>query len=209
MLAFVDESGDAGLKIGKGSTAHFIVALVLFEENDEAQAVDQRISLLRRELRLSPNFEFHFNKCRSDIRIAFLKAIMPYNFFYFGIVINKAKLYGEGFQHKETFYKYISSLVFENAKPYLDDATVVFDGSGSKDFRSQLQTYLKRRINSPNSGRKIRKVKIEDSSRNNLIQMADMVCGAIARSQHAVKKDAQDYRTVIKSREIYVQTWPK
>ena len=32
MLVFVDESGDPGLKLNKGSSAYFIVALVLFEE---------------------------------------------------------------------------------------------------------------------------------------------------------------------------------
>lgn len=132
MLVFVDESGDSGLKIGEGSTSHFVVALVVFEDNEEAEAADQRISLLRRELRLHPGFEFHFNKCHPGIRKAFLNAITPYNFFYFGIVINKAKLYGEGFRYQEPFYKYVSSLVFENAKPHLDDATVIFDGSGSK-----------------------------------------------------------------------------
>lgn len=209
MLVFVDESGDSGLKIGKGSISHFIVTLVVFEDHDEAEAVDQRIALLRRELRLHPQFEFHFNKCRPTIRTAFLHAIVPYSFFYYGIVINKAKLYGEGFQYKESFYKYISSLVFENAKAHLDNATVILDGSGSKDFRAQLQAYLKKRINSPQTSRRISKVKIQDSGRNNLIQLADMVCGAIARSYRKDKEDAQDYRKIIKSREIYVQTWPK
>ncbi|MBD3338866.1 MAG: DUF3800 domain-containing protein [Candidatus Lokiarchaeota archaeon] len=48
MLVFVDESGDSGLKINKGSSKFFIVTLVLFEEDDEANAADQRIDLLRK-----------------------------------------------------------------------------------------------------------------------------------------------------------------
>ena len=35
----VDESGDSGLKIGEGSTSHFVVALVVFEGNNECAPI--------------------------------------------------------------------------------------------------------------------------------------------------------------------------
>jgi len=89
MLIFVDESGDTGLKIEKGSSRYFIIALVLFEENEEAEACDERIKLLRRELHLPEYFEFKFSKLRKEQRIKFFEAVLPYSFFYFGIVIDK------------------------------------------------------------------------------------------------------------------------
>jgi len=209
MLVFVDESGDPGLKLSQGSSKYFVVALVIFEDHEEAQAADDRINLLRRELRLNPRFEFRFNKCRRDLREQFLRAVAPYQFFYYGIVINKdpAKLWGEGFRYKESFYKYASSLVFENAKAFLSNATVVIDGSGSKDFRKQLERYLKLRINDPGC-RFIRKVKVQESYRNNLLQLADMIAGAINRS-FGTKPDSQIYRGIISHREMNVQLWPK
>jgi len=66
MLVFVDEAGDPGLKLEQGSSPYFVVALVIFADNDEAEAADARITLLRREMRLDPRFEFRFNKCRRD-----------------------------------------------------------------------------------------------------------------------------------------------
>ena len=36
MLVFVDESGDAGMKLGAGSSDYFVVTAVLFEDHDEA-----------------------------------------------------------------------------------------------------------------------------------------------------------------------------
>lgn len=209
MLVFIDESGDPGLKIGSGSTDYFIVTLVAFEENEEALLTDQRIELLKHELGFPPHFEFHFTKVKGAYRIAFLSAVASYGFFYFGIVINKRKLTGEGFKFKESFYKYACGLVFENAKPYLSNATVVIDGSGSREFRRQLGTYLRRRINdSKTDARVIGKIKIQDSKRNNLLQLADMVCGAVARS-YSQKEDAKTYRALVAHREIYVQLWPK
>lgn len=53
MLVFVDESGDPGLKIDKGSSPLFIVALVLFEDNEDAKACDTRIDLLRRAVEIT------------------------------------------------------------------------------------------------------------------------------------------------------------
>lgn len=196
------------MKLTGGSSDLFIVTLVIFNDREEAQACDTRIDLLRRELRISDGTEFKFHKTNLAIRSAFLEAVGRYDFFYFGIVINKEALTSPNFRIKDSFYKYTCSLVFENAKPHLNEATVVIDGSGSRDFRNQLSSYLKRRINDQKNGlRQIAKVKIQDSHRNNLLQLADMVCGAVARS-YTGKNDAKDYRRLISHREMRVQVWP-
>lgn len=204
MLVFIDESGDTGRKLDSGSSRYFVIALVLFEDNEEAIACDQKISLLKKEMRLSDNYEFKFNRMRREQREVFLNGVSPYSFFYFGIVINKdpKKLYGEGFRVKESFYKYACSLVFENAKPYLKDTTVVIDGSGSREFKKQLQTYLRKKTSGA-----IKKVKMQSSHSNNLIQLADMIVGSIHRS-FSKKGDKDVYRPIIRPREFKVQVWP-
>ena len=206
MLVFIDESGDTGLKIEKGSSRYFVVALISFEENDEALACDQRIELLKHELKLPKGFEFRFSKLRKEQRIKFFEAVLPYSFFYFAVVINKDpdRLYGDGFKIKESFYKYTCSLVFENAKPYLKDAIIIIDGSGSREFKRQFKTYLRKKIGTSI----VKKVKIQSSHNNNLIQLADMVAGAIHRN-FTNKGDKDIYRKIIGIKEIYVQVWPK
>lgn len=207
MLVFIDESGDSGLKIEKGSSRYFTVGLVMFEDNDEALACDQRIQLLKRELGLSENTEFHFKRNSDKFKRAFLTAIAPYNFFYYGIVINKdpSKLWGDGFRNKESFYKYACGLVFENAKEKLDKAIIIIDESGSLDFKRQLTKYLRRKMN----GGVIKKVKMQRSCGNNLLQLVDYIAGVINRSVQNKRKWADEYRKIIAHREIYVQIWPK
>ena len=142
--------------------------------------------------------------------LAFLQAVAPYDFFYYGIVLNKdpQKLWGAGFRDKQSFYKYACSLVFENAKEKLQNATVIIDKSGNLDFRRQLEKYLKRRINPVNSMKIISKVKMQRSHGNNLLQLADYVAGVINRSVQ--KKDVgNEYKKVIAHREIFVQIWPR
>jgi hypothetical protein len=209
MLVFIDESGDPGLKIKEGSSRYFVVSLVIFEDKEEALVCDQRIGLLRKELKYPEDFEFHFKSNSHKIRLTFLEAIRPYNFFYFGIVLNKdpKKLWGEGFKTKESLYKYTCGLVFENAKPYLKEATIILDKSGTKVFRNQLAKYLRRKINIEGV-RIIKKVKIQRLKGNNLLQLADYIAGVINRVVQK-KKSAQDYRRLIAHKEIYVQIWPK
>ena len=209
MLVFIDESGDPGLKIEKGSSKFFTVALVIFEDKEEALACDQRIKLLKRELGWEENSEFHFKRNSDKVRRAFLKAVAPYNFFYYGIVINKdpKKLWGEGFRNKTSFYKYTCSLVFQNAKDKLTESIVIIDKSGSLDFRNQLAKYLRRRRDEEGK-RLIKKIKMQRSKGNNLLQLADYIAGVINRWVQR-KKYGEEYKKIISHREIYIQIWPK
>ena len=169
---------------------------------------DQRITLLKRELGYTPDFEFHFSHNSKRQREAFLKAVSPYDFFYAGVCLNKdpERLWGEGFRHKDSLYKYASRLVFENIKPYLDDAIVLIDESGRREFRSQLAKYLRTRVAIDHG--KVKKIRMQSSHSSNLLQLADYVSSVINRTVQN-KLDADDYRKYIASKEIVVQVWPK
>lgn len=208
MLVFIDESGDSGMKNKAGSSAFFIVTAVLFEDDEEAEGCDKRIADLREEIGKHECFEFHFNQCSDDLRCQFLTAVSGYGFFYHSIVLNKAKLWGKGFQHKDSFYKYAAGLVFENAKPNLSQAKVVIDRCGNRDFRIQLSRYLQRRMNEGHDVL-IKRVAMEASHSNSLLQLADMVCGAVARSFNVAKANRFIFRKIIRHRELRVQVWPK
>ncbi|MBL1214211.1 MAG: DUF3800 domain-containing protein [Ignavibacteriae bacterium] len=181
--------------------------MIIFSDNEDALECDNSIKNLRAQLNLESNYEFHFSESSKKAKEKFFNLISTFNFFYLTITINKANLYGEGFKYPKSFYKYTCNLVFENAKPYINNATVIIDGSGSRKFKLELQSYLKKKINEKDSI-KIKKVKIQQSHKNNLLQLADMVCGAITYSIKG-KKDNNKYRRMISHREIYCQFWPK
>ncbi len=209
MLVFIDESGDPGLKIDKGSSRYFVISLVMFKDLKEAAACDKRISLLAREMGYQDGFLFHFKDNSHNVRVMFLQAVAPYDFLYFGFVLDKdpKKLWGEGFKIKESLYKSACSYVFESAKPHLKDAIVIIDKTGKKVFRSQLASYLKKKINTEAKDI-IKKIKMQPDRGNNLLQLADYVAGVINRYQQG-KKYADAYRRFIAHKEIKVQVWPK
>ena len=205
MLAFIDESGDTGLKVDKGSSFFFVVAMVVFENHEEAVDCDREIERLKRDLNLK-NPEFKFGQLSKDKRIAFFTKLLPYEFYYYAVVINKdpQKLFGKGFRFKDSFYKFTCKLVFSNAKDCLRDAIVVIDGSGSRMFKLQLSNYI-RKETEPGV---LKNLKIQESHRNNLLQLADMVAGAVHRSLKT-KNDSGIYREIIRVKEKLVQKWPK
>ncbi|HET8991621.1 MAG TPA: DUF3800 domain-containing protein [Candidatus Saccharimonadales bacterium] len=208
MLTFLDESGDTGRKTDKGSSAYFLVSLIIFLDNDEALACDQRIELLRTELNLPANYEFHFSRNSKRVKEAFLEAVNRYNFSIVTVAINKdpKKLYGEGFKVKSSFYKYACQMVLTNALPYLDHATLVIDKSGSTTFQSELKKYIKSHTNLKED--KITKVKTEESHKNNLLQLTDY-CVSIGNRKLQKKSDAKSYYKFISTKELSWHEWPK
>ncbi|TAN33006.1 DUF3800 domain-containing protein [Patescibacteria group bacterium] len=209
MLVFIDEAGDTGRKTESGSSRYFIISLVIFDDNEDALSCDQRINLLRKELDLPSDFEFHFSFNSDKIKERFLSAIQPYRFIYFAVVIDKDpnKLWGPGFITKESFYKYACQMVFNNALPHLNNATVILDKSGSPDFRSRLAKYLRVRLNT-NGKKVIKKLKQQRSKSNNLLQVADYITGVVSRKVQN-KKDWTNYYKYVADKEIWVQRWPK
>lgn len=208
MLVFLDESGDTGRKVLQGSSQYFVVSIIIFNDREEALACDQRIDLLRRELNKSADYEFHFAHNSRKVRQKFLEAISPYNFTFCTVAINKDpnKLFGEGFDVKSSFYKYACNMVFTNAAPYLEMATVIIDKSGSSTFQGELKRYLKERIDT--DGTKIKKIKQERSHTNNLLQLADY-CASICSRKAQQKDDWKEYYKYFSSKELSWQEWPK
>lgn len=207
MLVFVDESGDAGMKGKQGTSQLFVITAVIFEENEEAEECDRIIEETKKKMFKNTAAEFHFSKCSDDLRQRFFEAVAGSQFFYLSFVLNKQKIWGPGFQDKSSFYKYTASLLFENAKPHLKGASVTIDRCGNREFRQQLERYLKRKINTHHEV--IRKVKSEPSNSNNLLQLADMICGAVARSFREDKEDPNRFRKIIGLRELSIQVWPR
>lgn len=123
---------------------------------------------------------------------------------------NERRLYADGWRDKASCYKQVCRYLFENIlQDGLLGAHVKIDANGNQEFNTELASYLRRRINgnTPDT-QHIKKVKSVDSKGNNLIQLADMVCGAIARSYNTNKGDAHTYRNIVASRIQSCRVWP-
>ena len=89
MLVFIDDSGDPGFKVERGSSPVFVIACVIFDDELEAEKTAVAIKELRRKLKKSDFFEFKFNKGSREIRVAFLECVRSFGFRVRAIVFNK------------------------------------------------------------------------------------------------------------------------
>ncbi len=149
-------------------------------------ACDRAVDELRRELNKPSSFEFHFSHVSEKIRRKFLERVSHEDFRYAGFVVDKRKLYGERFKDPKQFYEFSVGIVCENVKQLLTDAKIIIDQSGNRTFRQQLAKSLKTQLTDKDGTCRVKKVTMESSHSNNLLQVADMICGAVTRSHTAL-----------------------
>jgi hypothetical protein len=199
VLIFIDESGDAGFNIAKGSSQNFVVVCVIFDDPLDAEETAVRIKRLKRELGKSDDFEFKFNGCSRDYRTAFFEKVASCSFKYRAIIMDKDRIYGPELRRsKDSFYNFTVKNVLKHSSGSIRDAKVVIDGAGSREFKRTMGAYLRKMVNERSSI--IKELKFKNSRNNVLLQLADMVAGAVHRSCTA-KSDASVYRALIKQRE--------
>ncbi len=191
MLVLIDESGCAGFKLGRGSTPHFVVGMVIFSDFDEAERTSRTIADARRDLGVKP--EFKFSKCGDNVRDGFFRAIAPHAFQIRALVVEKARIYSHRLRatHKD-FHRYFVQQLIRHDGGALIGARVKIDGGGDREFRRAMGVYLRQELG---PGR-IAKLSFADSKSDNLIQLADMATGAIARS-FSGRTDANRWRGML------------
>ncbi len=192
MLVFIDESGDPGFKLLRGSSSHFVIACVIFDDNLDAEETALKIKRYRRELGRRDDHEFKFNKSSKAVRVGFFRAVADCRFRVRAVVVNKALIESRHLKRdKASFHNYFIKCVLEQADDTIKDARVRIDGHGDRDYKRLAGAYFRRHLN--HADNVVKNVKFVDSSSDSLIQLADMVAGAIRRNESSEKDDAAEY----------------
>ena len=77
MIIAVDDSGDPGFKLGKGSSEYFVIAAIFFDDDLDAEEAALKIKRLRKSLHWNPLHEFKFRKSSAEIKRQFLRLSLP------------------------------------------------------------------------------------------------------------------------------------
>ena len=172
MLIFIDESGDPGFKLGRGSTSHFVVSIVIFDKNEDAESASKVIQQALIDLKIKP--EFKFNKSRDKTKDAFFDKVKNCKFRVRSLVVDKERIYSKNLREDdEKFYNYFVRLLIDFKELKQNDVSIKIDGSGDREFKKELNRYLRSQVKSGFS----LKIELVDSRKNYLIQLADMVAG--------------------------------
>jgi len=200
----MDENGDPGMKLDQGSSSSFTICMVLFKELEQAEACKNKIQQLRQELGMKLSgreSEFHFNSLSVQRRKAFLVAVAEYSFRYFACTIVKEKLSGKAWQKKDYMYQRAGILTLDQALEECLEAKLLFDATSGEKFDREFLRILKKHAGYADKVPRIKETQRLKSHTDDLIQIVDMVCGAI-------RAEKSDYRELIAAREGGIRVYP-
>lgn len=180
MMLFIDESGDCGFQ--KASSPYFVLALVAVRD-DLVRALDTEIESLKTKYHIFP--EYKFAKTSDSHKAIFFDAVSTCDFDAYAVVINKSLVYSNELRkNSKKFYSFCLKQLLQHL--HLEQGTKIrIDASSSKIFQREAKVYVRKQF-----GDFPLDIKFFNSKSANLIQLADMVAGAICR-QYAFPAKSQ------------------
>jgi hypothetical protein len=185
--------------------------MVWFPDRTQGEACMEAIRVLRKDvLHLKDTFEFHFTSCTHEQRVAFFNTVIEFDFRFGARTIVKENLAGKkGWDKKLFFFQRALDLMLADVlRPNLVEAKLLMDGCEDKKFNKQLEVYVRRKVGfTEGKQRRLEDVKCVDSRKHDLIQMADMVCGAVARIYREDRKEPAGYLEMIDKKCLTLDLW--
>ena len=200
MFSFADESGDLGNPDIEGSSSHFVVVMVIVSNEEDVKRIAAAIQRFQKTHRIHKS-EMKFYQSKETLCIQFLKMISQFSFRVKVMIIDKRKV-AQLATHQHI---HVAELLARHAL-YLQNIRLRIDGTLSKKYEAKARKAL-RQVNRK-MPRTIKNIKFVDSKTDELIQLADMIAGAIFRSTQSDKKDQYTYIKLIKDKidDIYYKT---
>lgn len=173
-----DEAGDVSFNFAKGASRYFITTLIATQSPD---AMRQLLAALRKDSQLPENYEFKFHKMTSvAIREKVFTALAKTDFEAWSILVDKTSLpmTFRTMNGLEFYLYFVTELISAIPVEKMQNATLILDEFGSiPNTRNELRRIMDAR----GIPRQFKRIVIRESKSESLIQVADLLAGAILR----------------------------
>jgi len=173
---FVDESGDAGLEGQASSSSHFVVAMVQLPERAPLKPLVE----LRKTLHVPSNFEFKYHQSKPLQKDRFFREVLAVEFRVRAVIVDKAQL-GSKFNNlnpQALTMELIIGLTMHASELDIANEILIIDGA-TPSFCRNLRIQFSERSKREKRIRPFKNIIGGDSKREDGLQLADMIAGAI------------------------------
>jgi hypothetical protein len=198
---YLDESGSPN--VNDYNPPVFVVAAVLIDSREDLAALDQRFKNAFAVIKRPENHELKAGGLSVNKHARVLRELSLLNYQWAAACFDKPRLTSPGFSDSLTFYRYAFQFLVGDLLTMAWQADLVLDQNSTDAVQAELEEYL-RRENSGLPVSRLGEINFADSSKTRLVQLADLVAGAVRRS---VAGDSQPLRE-IEDKMINLQFWP-
>jgi hypothetical protein len=198
---YLDESGSPN--VHDHNPPVFVVAAVLIDSRVDLAALDQRFKNAFAAIKRPEDHELKTGGLSVNKHTRVLRELSLLDYQWAAACFNKPQLTSPGFEDPLTFYRYAFQFLVGDLLTMAWQADLVLDQNSTDAVQAELEAYL-RRENSGLPVSRLGAVNFADSSKTRLVQLADLVAGAVRRY---VSGEGQPLRE-IEDKMINLQFWP-
>ncbi|WP_299678179.1 DUF3800 domain-containing protein [uncultured Tenacibaculum sp.] len=207
VIAFADEFGNNSFDF-ENQGSHFIIASVIINQ-DELSKIQVQLEEIRKRFFQTGEIKSSKVKHNHNRRIIILRELKKVNFSVYAVVIDKRKLYGEGFKYKKSFYKFLNGILYKELYRTFPQLELRVDEHGGNDFMRSFKKYVeKNHIRNLFTGSDFQ---IQKSHNDLGVQLADMMAGTLGYIFDELKKSdkSSEFAELINDKLISLNQFPK
>lgn len=207
VIAFADEFGNNSFDF-KTQGSHFIIASVIMNL-DELETINSQLEAIRTKYFQTGEIKSNKVKGNHQRRLLILNSLKEINFNIYAVVIDKKKLFGEGFKYKQSFYKYLNGILYKELYRTYPQLELIVDEHGTNEFMNGFKKYVeKNHIRNLFSGSDFN---IQKSHNDLGVQLADFIAGTLGYIFDDLKKSEKsaEFEKLISTKLISLNHFPK
>lgn len=187
---FLDDSGDPGLGGTATSSSHIALAMVQLTDSTSLP----ELAAVRRAFHFAPTFEFKYHKTKYRHRVALFEAIKPISFRVRAVVVDKSGLDKElaDIKGQNLTIEFTARLALRASPLDIANDILIIDGT-TPQFRRRLRVRLSQECRKSGRAHPFSKIVSGDSSREDGLQLADMIVGAVRH--YVIGIEREQYQT--------------
>lgn len=205
ITAFADESGTNSFDFKKEGT-HFIVSAVIVDNNNLESVITQVEGIRKKHFQTGEMKSNRIGK-NDPRRIRVLKDLANVDFHIYSLVVDKSKLFSDGYKYKKTFYKNLCGILYTELYKAYPDLNLIVDEHGHNPFMLSFRKYVEKKHNNTLFSEQFL---FEQSHEHVMLQVADIIAGTLLRcfDQSKLSSQMDEFLAILQPKIISIKHYP-